>query len=179
MQNTDMTANRGETGEVRETAADQLPHKAQADELLVAGQRGRVPADTFSNRLLLARAMAGHLSIREACERTGLNRGNWQGWERGLRPRDQVEISRLIANELDVDFNWLLLGGPLEGPRGRVVTKRPGTDRVTYFAVPTRPKSDRPKVRGDSPRPISPQPGQPRRANWVQSGRPADVINAG
>lgn len=139
---------------------------------------GRIPADTFSNRLLLARALAGHLSIREACERTGLNRGNWQGWERGQRPRDQVEVSQTIADALDVDFNWLLLGGPLAGAHGPRVAKRPGKDRVAYLSRSVRPMSDRPKVRTDQPRPISPPIGQPRRANRVNTERAAEVIYA-
>jgi transcriptional regulator with XRE-family HTH domain len=140
---------------------------------------GRIPADTFSNRLLLARALAGHLSIREACERTGLNRGNWQGWERGQRPRDQVEVSQIIADALDVDFNWLLLGGPLAGAQGpRVLPKRPGSFRVTYLRGTERPIGNRPKVREDPARPISPQIGQPRRANRVRLNRPDEVIYA-
>jgi transcriptional regulator with XRE-family HTH domain len=129
-------------------------------------QRGRVPADTFSNRLLLARVLAGHLSIREACERTGLNRGNWQGWERGLRPRDMVEVCELVARALDVDFNWLLLGGPLAGPRGRLVTKRSGGDTTRYPKVAERPTPNRPKVRRD-PQMSPPTAPTSRRANRV------------
>jgi transcriptional regulator with XRE-family HTH domain len=150
-----MTANPGEP----QTSAPPTPH-------------GRIPADTFSNRLLLARALAGHLSIREACERTGLNRGNWQDWERGRRPRDQVEVSQTIAEALDIDFNWLLLGGPLLGARGRP-TKRLDANTDGYRCPPsgpprstTRPSPNRPKVRTDPQRPISPaRPG--RRANRV------------
>jgi transcriptional regulator with XRE-family HTH domain len=159
-QDGDMTAN----SEEPQTSAPPTP-------------QGRIPADTFSNRLLLARALAGHLSIREACERTGLNRGNWQGWERGLRPRDQVEVSHVIAEALDVDFNWLLLGGPLEGPRGRVIPKRPGSVRFTYLARAVRATSDRPKVRTDQQRPMVSK-GEPRRANRVNTERAAEVIYA-
>lgn len=110
-------------------------------------RRGRIPADTFSIRLMLSRVLAGHLSIREACERTGLNRGNWQEWERGRRPHDQVEVSRVIAEALDVDFNWLLLGGPLEGPRGRQV--RPSADRPTPTILGLLPLTMRPIMGSD------------------------------
>lgn len=103
------------------------------------GRTGRIPGDTFSNRLLLTRALAGHISIREACEMTGLNRGSWQGWERGLRPRDILDVAQRISEALDVDREWLLWGGPLAGPRGvRVadqVTERPGEATVTYPQV--------------------------------------------
>jgi transcriptional regulator with XRE-family HTH domain len=121
-------------------------------------QRGRIPADTFSNRLLLSRALAGHISIREACERTGLNRGNWQEWERGRRPQDILDVARTIADTLDIDFNWLLLGGPLENPRGRPVrksTERIAEDTPSYTALASRPTSNRPKVRTDQRSPIS------------------------
>lgn len=163
-QTTAMTANQGD-GELREDLAEDQ-------------RAGRIPADTFSNRLILTRALAGHLSIREACERTGLNRGNWQGWERGLRPRDQVETCRLIAEAMDVDFNWLLFGGPLAGAQGPRVTKRPGTVRRPYVGGPQRPMPDRPKVREDPARPIYAQAGQGRRANRVNTVRTADAIYA-
>jgi transcriptional regulator with XRE-family HTH domain len=141
-------------------------------------RRGRIPADTLSNRLMLARAMAGHLSIREAAEMCGLGRGAWTNWERGARPSDILEIVPIIAEKLDVDEQWLMWGGPLEGPRGRVIPKRPGSVRVTYVARTVRATSDRPKVRTDQSRPISPQVGQPRRANRVNTERVAEVIYA-
>jgi transcriptional regulator with XRE-family HTH domain len=137
-----------------------------------------VPADTLANRLMLARALAGHLSIREAADQCGLGRGAWTKWERGTRPSDVLQIVPLIAEKLDVDEQWLMWGGPLEGPRGRVIPKRPGSFRVTYLERTQRPMPDRPKVREDSSRPISPQPGQPRRAVRVNTMRPAEVINA-
>jgi transcriptional regulator with XRE-family HTH domain len=140
--------------------------------------KGRIPADTLANRLMLARALAGHLSIREAADLCGLGRGAWTKWERGSRPSDVLEIVPLIAEKLDVDEQWLMWGGPLEGPRGRVIPKRPGSLRVTYAARTVRATSDRPKVRTDQPRPINPQLGQPRRAVRVDTGRPAEVIYA-
>lgn len=140
--------------------------------------RGRVPADTLANRLMLARALAGHLSIREAADQCGLGRGAWTKWERGTRPSDVLVIVPLIAEKLDVDEQWLMWGGPLEGPRGRVIPKRPGSFRVAYLGLTQRPPQGRPKVREDSPRPISAQPGQGRRAVRVNTTRPDEVINA-
>ena len=90
--------------------------------------RGRVPADTLSNRLTLARKLDG-LSIKEAVEvvyrRTGvrLSESTWATWENGRRPRGETDVIGFIAAALDVDFNWLLLGGPLTGPRGPQVAK--------------------------------------------------------
>lgn len=103
---------------------------------------GRIPADTFSNRLMLARALAGHVSVREAAEMTGLNRGAWDGWEHGRRPRDILDVCRRVADKLDVDFNWLLLGGPLAGPRG--VPVRPPRDTLRYTALTVRATSSDP-----------------------------------
>jgi hypothetical protein len=129
----------------------------------LAGRRGRVPADTFSNRLILARAMAGHISIREACELTGLNRGSWQGWERGLRPRDILDAAQRIAASLDVDEHWLLFGGPLAGPRG-MPSDGQETLRRRYSAVAARPTDSRPKGRPDGgQRPQAPSRPEQRR----------------
>lgn len=140
-------------------------------------QRGRIPADTFSIRLMLSRVLAGHLSIREACERTGLNRGNWQEWERGRRPHDQVEVSRVIAEGLDVDFTWLLLGGPLEGPRGRRV--RPSAERSTPTILGYSPTAGRPIMGSDehagggySPAPNRPRPSTTRPTTTRKNVRP-------
>ena len=76
----------------------------------------RVPEDTYANRLILARAHAGHLSQRAAAERCGLNDANWANWERGMRPRTMVEDAAAIAEGLNVDRDWLLHGGPLTAP---------------------------------------------------------------
>lgn len=82
---------------------------------------GSVPADTFAVRLVLVRHHAGRLSIEQAAKRCGLNPGNWAHWEDGRLPRDKVEIAQRISDALDIDFEWLLLGGPLLGARGRQV----------------------------------------------------------
>ena len=76
----------------------------------------RVPEDTYANRLVLARAHAGHLSQRVAAERCGLNDANWANWERGMRSRTMVEDAEAIAEGLNVDRDWLLHGGPLTVP---------------------------------------------------------------
>ena len=132
-------------------------------------RQGRIPADTFSNRLVLARRLAG-LTIREAAAQAGLNYGSWSNWENGGRPLDAVDVCTAIANALDIDFNWLLLGGPLAGPRGMPVKARKrlteGTGEVTqeYPARTVRPRSTRPKgrpVEGQRPG-VPPAPEQRR-----------------
>jgi transcriptional regulator with XRE-family HTH domain len=139
-------------------------------------RQGRIPADTFSNRLILSRALAGHLSIREACELTGLNRGSWQGWERGLRPRDIVETAQRVAEAMDIDRDWLLFGGPLAGPRGVPTRKSP---RATsgYPGMPIRPRDNRPVGRAlvgvgagrdTGQRPTQPQRPEPRRPRRIK-----------
>jgi len=129
----------------------------ELDAAAVPAQRGRIPADTLPNRLMLARAMAGHLSIREAAELCGYGRGAWTNWERGARPLDVIEVVTAIAEKLDCDKEWLLFGGPLTPPRGRP-TKRTGLDTDEYVrgavqpmrASSVRPSDTRPKVRSDS-----------------------------
>lgn len=124
-----MTANQPEPG-----ASPETPTK----------QKGRRPADTFANRLLLARVLAGHLSIREASEAAGLNREAWRDWEHGRRPRDILDACRRIADALDVDHDWLLFGGPLSpaAPPRRTSSKRPAMDTLPYPRRATRSASN-------------------------------------
>lgn len=92
-----------------------------------ATERGSIPVDSFGNRLMLARAHAGHISIREAADLCNLGRGAWTNWEKGARPADIIEISAIVADKLGVDRDWLLFGGrlgeaePRTGRRVRVV----------------------------------------------------------
>lgn len=112
----------------------------------------KIPADTFANRLILSRAMAGHLSIREAAERCGLGRGAWQNWEKGARPDDYLGLVELIADRLGVDQQWLRDGGSLAPAEAQV---RPARWRQKYKDVsqrrvtrpPSRPIVGRPPSR--------------------------------
>lgn len=141
-----------------------------------ATQHGGIPADSFANRLMLARAFAGHLSIRDAAEMCGLGRGAWTNWEKGAKPADKIEIAEVVSEKLGVDFDWLLFGGQLantEGrSQGRKVTRRrrgvdpetnPGSSSTTRSArsrVPNSPFSQKP---GGAPRPPSSVPAAKRR----------------
>jgi transcriptional regulator with XRE-family HTH domain len=150
-----------------------LPHLEAANEAylndpsrwpaLPSERRGRVPVDSLANRLMLARALAGHLSIREAADLCGLGRGAWTKWERGTRPTDLLEIVPIIAEKLDVDEAWLLRGGPLESATRRPVRRntRRGRDvaepMVRYVgltesmsAATRRPRDNRPPSRKPS-----------------------------
>lgn len=100
----------------------------------------RVPEDSYANRLMLARADAGHLSIREAAEKCGLNYASWANWERGTRSRTVVEDVEAIAVGLGVDRDWLLYGGPLTKPvRASRRTRQP------YLSRSVRPGGRRPR----------------------------------
>jgi transcriptional regulator with XRE-family HTH domain len=117
-----MTANSGERGELQ--AATSTPTSRQGD----------IPADTFAVRLVLARYHAGRLSIEKAAAKCGLNSGNWVRWEDGALPRDKVDVAQAIADGLGIDFDWLLLGGPLLSSRGRP-TRRVGAVTSGYRTV--------------------------------------------
>jgi len=99
-----------------------------------AAASGDIPADTFANRLMLSRAHAGHLSIREAADLCSLGRGAWTNWEQGARPQDLVEVCQVISEKLHINFNWLLLGGPLRSSSGRP-TRRVGSVTGQYRTV--------------------------------------------
>jgi transcriptional regulator with XRE-family HTH domain len=141
-------------------------------------RRGRIPADTLSNRLVLARRLAG-LTIDQAAEAAGVKSSSWANWESGRRPQREVDVIGAIAEALDVDFNWLLLGGQLEGSRGRPA-KRSETDTHYYPSSPlggpvspSRPGGGRPKRRSDLHRPIQP-PAPGRRAVRVNPASMTD-----
>jgi transcriptional regulator with XRE-family HTH domain len=93
----------------------------------------QVPEDSYAHRLMLARAHAGHLSIRAAAERCGLNHATWANWERGMRSRTLVEDAEAIAETLGVDRDWLLHGGPLTVPERR--RRAAATQRKTYASA--------------------------------------------
>lgn len=132
-----------------------------------------IPADTFANRLMLARAQAGHISIREAAELCGVGRGAWTNWEKGARPESYEDLTDLIAERLGCDRDWLRHGGSL-----RPVDDRPARAprwRRTHSPSPwktsaaDRPMPARP-IDGRAPgHPVSrrPPPG-PGRTSRVQ-----------
>lgn len=136
---------------------------------------GRVPVDSFSNRLVLARRLAG-VTIEQAADAAGLSKSSWANWENGRRPQDALEVCRAIAETLDVDFDWLIFGGPLLPARGRPTKRvtvastwnRPVTARTGGGAV--RPSDGRPKGRTDRDRPIAP-PAPARRAAYLDAAR--------
>jgi len=154
------------TGDDREVVVPEQTHQ------------GDIPSDTLSNRLLLARTHAGFLTVKEAAERCGLNYGSWSNWEGGARPRDLLDVVRKIANGLDINYEWLLFGGPLLPARGRPTrrsTKRTAVDNCGYRPSPSRPTAGRPKRRTDPLRPMSPTVAG-RRANYVDPNRAAEAV---
>lgn len=131
---------------------------------------------------MLARRLAG-MTIDQAAAAAGVTPSSWANWEAGRRPQRETDVIGAIADALDIDFNWLLFGGPLLSARGRL-TKRAGEDTLTYHLAPavpprssTRPTAHRPKVRTDQHRPISP-PVSGRRAARVSPVRQAEATYA-
>jgi hypothetical protein len=111
-------------------------------------QRGGIPVDSFANRLMLARAHAGHLSIREAAELCDLGRGAWTNWEKGTLPGDIIEVATIVAEKLQVDREWLLFGGQLGRQEGRTVRRGRGSQGIPRYldltVRPDRPHDNRP-----------------------------------
>lgn len=140
-------------------------------------RRGRIPADTLSNRLMLARKLAG-LTIEQSAQAAGVTPSSWANWEAGRRPQRETDVLGMIADALDIDLEWLTYGGPLTPARGRP-TGRAESDTVRYPAFdpasglgyapypistdrPMAPAGHhpnvRPKGREDRTRPMSPSP---------------------
>lgn len=136
------------------------------------GQKGTIPSDSFAHRLMLARAHAGHLSIREAADLCDLGRGAWTNWEKGARPADILEITEIISDKLGVDRDWLLFGGALAEPEGRTVRtngRRTGRLYSDYRGSAVR------SARRRRARPIGHGAQQRQRPN----GRPATATHTG
>jgi transcriptional regulator with XRE-family HTH domain len=135
-------------------------------------KRGRIPADTFANRLLLARRMNG-LTIKQAAELIQVEgerdvASSWSNWENGRRPRDAPDTIRIIATALDVDEQWLMFGGPLSpSVRPARITRRPGEATARYLSMSDRPRDNRPRGRSG---PIDNAPANRRRS--VRISRP-------
>lgn len=138
---------------------------AKLDNIASPQQPGRVPADTFANRLVLARRLDS-LTIREAAAKCGLHYATWSTWEGGRRPVDVLDAVQRISEALDIDRDWLLFGGPLLPARGRP-TKRPKADTEWYSHRYVQPTGTRPND--------GPQNGHATR----QSGRRNRVIVRG
>jgi transcriptional regulator with XRE-family HTH domain len=86
--------------------------KCDSDSMTVQTERALVPADSLANRLVLVRRELG-LSQREAAQRCGVGFGSWQSWENGSAPRNALRDLVLVAQQLNIDRDWLLFGGPL------------------------------------------------------------------
>lgn len=125
-----MTANPGDAREQREQTQAQ--------------RRRPIPADTFAVRLAIARIHAGHLTIREAAEKCGLNYGSWSNWENGSKPRELLDVAHAVSEGLDVDHDWLLFGGPLSpaAPPRRTSSKQAEADTLPYHRRPARTCGD-------------------------------------
>lgn len=95
----------------------------------------KIPADQFRYRVLLARLDAG-LTTHQAADLCGTNSASWSNWERGVKPRDLLDVVERISAGLGVDRDWLLFGGPLakEDRRpGRVITRRNSAEQPTHY----------------------------------------------
>lgn len=115
------------------------PQQSRPDDEQQPDERGRIPMDSFANRLMLARAHAGHLSIREAAELCDLGRGAWTNWEKGTLPGDIIDVASVVAEKLHVDREWLLFGGMLTrteaGHARRRGRSRLATERYPAVAI--------------------------------------------
>lgn len=72
-----------------------------------------IPEDSFGTRLIQVRKRLGmtQAEIAQACD---LDDGSWSNWENGSRPRGMDEVVRKIAENLNVDRDWLMWGSPDE-----------------------------------------------------------------
>lgn len=143
----------------------------------VGRQLGAIPADSFANRLMLTRAHAGHLSIREAADLCDLGRGAWTNWEKGTLPGDIIDVATTVASRLGVDRDWLLFGGQLSQAENRPARRRGTAPRSTHGCATVPAGRGRDTVRAMDNRPpgrpsAATAPGIIRTAYLQRPGRP-------
>ena len=74
----------------------------------------QVPLDTFGARLAIVRQHMGGWNVKRTADRCGLDDQKWRNWESGrTKPRDLTAVCRTISEACQVDFVWLIAGGPL------------------------------------------------------------------
>lgn len=93
--------------------------------------------DNLANRLRLVRAEKG-LSQKEAAFACGISARVWQNAEDGRSIRDEVHVLASIAEHLNVDRDWLVWGGPLNGENPHPEGPGGGTVRHQGFEPRTR-----------------------------------------
>ena len=75
----------------------------------------RVPRDTFPIRLAMVRAEMGW-NYDQAERATGINSETWRLWEKGKRRCTDIEAaSRQVSRATGFSYEWLMIGGPLDG----------------------------------------------------------------
>lgn len=100
------------------------------------------------------------MTIDQAADAAGVTSSSWANWEAGRRPQRETDVIGAIADALDIDYHWLLFGGPLLGARGRPTKRAMGDTRdyhhspFAQVAPPSRRSAIGPKGRGDSRGPI-------------------------
>src|SRR6185436_12801890 len=68
-----------------------LAMQTMSEQIIERRPPGWIPADTFSNRLVILRRDLG-LTIDEICELIGISPATWSNWERGATPMKLTKI---------------------------------------------------------------------------------------
>jgi transcriptional regulator with XRE-family HTH domain len=77
-------------------------------------ERRPIPADTFRLRLVIARLHAHHRTAESAGAAVGVSGQAWLNWEKGDSDGAQKPaMLHYIAQQMNVDEDWLRDGGPL------------------------------------------------------------------
>jgi transcriptional regulator with XRE-family HTH domain len=124
---------------------------------------------------MLARMHAGYQTIDDAAAKCGLTRQNWSNWEKGMKPRDLVEVVQAISDGLDIDRDWLLFGGPLSKPASGVRRRQSG---ATVWYRPNSRGSTRHRPNGRGARAVTTGATQPTSATHRPPGRDDTVTPA-
>lgn len=98
----------------------------------------RIPEDTFGARLAVVRQNM-RWNVSEAAGECGIKAATWRLWEdTDSLPRNIFDVCSKISRRTGFKYEWLLMGGPLESPKG--VRSRWSSHHVLR-GVPTHPKN--------------------------------------
>jgi transcriptional regulator with XRE-family HTH domain len=106
-----------------------------------------VDDSTFGARLALIRRRMDW-NVKQAARECGQSAASWRAWElHDARPRDYLDVCRMIAERTGCD-RWWLLTGERQATPNRATAKYPiAIDWITPFGLPARPRDNRPTGR--------------------------------
>jgi DNA-binding XRE family transcriptional regulator len=79
-------------------------------------QHDPLPMESFGARLAIVRQYVGGWNVSRAARACGIDAQTWRNWEAGRYPHNLEAACLRISEALNIDYRWLMIGGPLRPP---------------------------------------------------------------